>query len=398
MHILYLHPSGAHGGASISLIELFKAMRQSGLRGTVLTPEGSAAKAFFDNGMEVVTVRGLSQFDNTRYGHYRRIRWVILLRELFFLPGSLRGLWRLRKTQFDVLHVNEITLLPLAVVAKKLKKIPMVVHVRSLQCPHPDSLRTRIINRLLAKYANAVVPIDQTVANTLDRDICVKVIHNGLCVDINQLSEKKIPRSLNSPILVGFVGALVAHKGIYELIEAMRILKSRGVAIECIVAGNEIRDLSGVGAWAICTLGLARQVRRDLERMIRDYDLEKSVRLVGFVADLNELYSKLDILCFPTHLDAAGRPVFEAAYYSVPSVVAIKTPYQDAIIHEYTGLAIPRSDPDLIANALERLAKDQQLRLALGRRAQSWAIKTFSIRSSAQSLLDIYQRLEGVST
>ena len=88
MRILYLHPSATFGGASKSLIELFGVMRQSGIEATVLTPAGSAARAFTDVGMEVVSVRGLSQFDNTRYGHYRRLRWIIPFRELLFLPGS----------------------------------------------------------------------------------------------------------------------------------------------------------------------------------------------------------------------------------------------------------------------------------------------------------------------
>lgn len=393
MRVLYLHPAGAYGGASKSLIELFSAIRQSGVEGTVLTPAGSAARVFADAGLRVAQVRGLSQFDNTRYGHYRRLRWVILLRELMFLPGSLLAIWRMRKEQFDILHVNEVTLLPLAIIAKKLLKLPLVVHVRSLQCPPPGGLRTRIVNHWLAPHADAVVAIDHTVAGTLDHGLPVEIVHNGLRVDVSHLSDDKSPREAGQPVRVGFMGVLIPLKGIYELVEAIHILKNRGVAIECIVAGENARDLRGIRAWALRKLGFARNVRGELEQMIRKHGLEKHVRLLGFVKDIRAHYQTLDILCFPSHLDAAGRPVFEAAFYAIPSVVAVSDPLPDAVLHEYTGLAIPRPDPELIADALQRLAEDETFRLTLGRQARRWAIDHFSIENSAEAMLDVYQRL-----
>jgi glycosyltransferase involved in cell wall biosynthesis len=397
VRVLYLHPAGAYGGASKSIIELFGVMRLSQIDGTVLTPVGSAARAFADAGMTVAPVRGLSQFDNTRYGHYRRLRWLILLRELIFLPGSLLAIWCMRKQQFDVLHVNEVTLLPLAIMAKWWLRLPMVVHVRSLQCPPPGGLRTRIVNRWLARHADAVVAIDHTVAGTLDPSLSVEIVHNGLSVDAGQLSSSTSPRKTGQVVRVGFMGVLIALKGIYEIIEAMHILKNRGVAIECIVAGENARDLRGIRAWVLCKLGFSRNVRGELEQMIKDYGLESHVRMLGFVKDVRTIYPALDILCFPSHLNAAGRPVFEAALYSIPSVVAIKDPLPDAVLHEHTGLAIPRPDPELIADALQRLAEDETFRLTLGKQARSWAIDNFSIENSAAVLLGVYQRLAKTS-
>jgi glycosyltransferase involved in cell wall biosynthesis len=368
-------------------------MCKSGIEGTVLTPEGSAAKAFADAGMTVTTLRGLSQFDNTLFGHYRSLRWIIVFRELTFLPGSLLAIWRMRKEQFDVLHVNEVTLLPLALVAKKLLRLPMVVHVRSLQCSPPGGLRTRIMNLFLARYAEAVVPIDYTVASTLEKNLPVQIIHNGLRFDVIYQSDKELSQKIDKVVRVGFMGVLIPLKGIYELIEAVHILKNRGVDIECIIAGENARDVKGIRAWALRQLGFSRNVRCDLEQMIRDYGLEKQVHLLGFVRDVRSIYPTLDILCFPSYLNAAGRPVFEAAFYGIPSVVAVKAPFFDAILHEQTGLAIPAPEPKLIADALQRLVQNESLRLSLGRQAREWAIQNFTIENSADAMLAIYRKL-----
>lgn len=396
MKVLYLHPAGAFGGASKSLIELFGLLREAGVSGTVLTPGGSAASAFSEAGMSVRTARGLSQFDNTRYGYYRRLRWLIVLREIFFLPFSLLAVWKLRRERFDLLHVNEITLLPLGIVAKRLLRLPMVVHVRSLQRAPGTGWRTRLINRWLRKHVDVVVAIDRTVASTLEGNRPLVVIHNGLRVNATS-GQNSLSHKADGPVRVGFLGVLIALKGIYELVEAMRILKERGVSVECVVAGENARELSGIRAWALRTLGFARNVRAELEALIEEYGLQQHVQLLGFVGDVHALYPRLDILCFPSHLNAAGRPVFEAAFYGVPSVVAVADPMPDAVVDGVTGIAIPKSDPALIADALQRLAEDAGYRQRLGDQARVWAIENFSIDENAQRMYRIYLGLLPVS-
>ena len=392
MDVLYLHPAGAYGGASKSLIELYQILSRNGVRGTVVTPTGSAATAFAEAGMSVISIPGLTQFDNTRYGHYRGLRWLILLRELAFLPVSLLAIWRLRHRKFNVLHVNEVTLLPLALFAKLLLDLPMVVHVRSLQCAPGSNRRTRLVGRWLGRYADAVVPIDHTVARTLDRTLALNIVHNGLRVAVSSHSTNA-PRAAEQPMRVGFMGVLIALKGVYELVEAMRILKGRDVNIECVIAGENARELDGARAWVLRKLGFARDVRTELEQLIQRHGLEQQVRLVGFVKDVHSIYKTLDVLCFPSHLNAAGRPVFEAAFFEIPSVVAIDDPLPDAVLHGQTGLAIPRPDPELIADALQSLAHDEDFRIALGRGARAWALEQFDIENSAATLLRIYQQL-----
>lgn len=391
MRVLYLHPAGAFGGASKSLIELYRQLSGHGVVGTVLTPAGSAQGAFAAAGLNVRVVRGLSQFDNTRFGFYRRLRWLILLRELYLLPFSILGLWRMRHEAFDLIHVNELTLLPLGLVAKRLWRVPMIVHVRSLQRPPAEGRRTRWLTDLLRRHADAVVAIDHTVAATLADDLPLSVIHNGLSIDMGTSQARSADEY--EPVKVGFLGVLVELKGIFELLEAMHILKQRGVNIRCLVAGENARQLSRWKAWLLAKFGFGRDVRAELEALIERHGLRQHVELLGFVADVRTLYPQLDILCFPSHLNAAGRPVFEAAFYGIPSVVAVRDPVADAVIHEVTGLAIAEPQPPLIADALQRLVEDPELRGRLGAQARVWAEQTFTIESNAACMAELYQAI-----
>ena len=391
LNILFLHPAAAFGGASKSLIELYSLLDPRQVSGTVISPKGSAARAFGAAGMNVHSVVGISQFDNTRYGFYRGLRWLILLREFFFLPASLYALWKLRRGSFDLVHVNDVTLLPIGLIAKALFRVPMVVHVRSVQRGNSSDWRTQIFKRLLHTHANAVVAIDQTVAKSLGDGLNIAVIHNGLRVKENQKPSIK-PREKNK-ITIGFLGVLIGLKGIYELIEAIKILRDRGVSVNCLIAGENARKTRGIKAWLLNKAGFSRDVRSEILSYITVHNLQNEVQLVGFLERVDELYEQLDILCFASHLNAAGRPVFEAAYYGVPSIVAITDPLPDSVVHEVTGLAIPRPEPILIADALQRLAEDEPLRLRLGKAAREWAHQNFSIENSASEMLKVYQSL-----
>lgn len=390
LRVLYLHPAAAFGGASKSLIELYAILRAKEVTGVVLTPRGSVEEAFRAGGFDVRITKGLSQFDNTRYGYYRRLRWLIVLRELFLLPFSLAALWRLRHETFDLIHLNEVTLLPLGILAKHLLRVPLIVHVRSLQRKPQEGVRSRWLNRLLRSHADAVVPIDYTVAATLAEDLSLTVIHNGLKVS---KSTELVRSDEDQVVQVGFLGVLIPLKGIFELLEAMRILKARGVRIRCLVAGENARQLSGIQAWVMGKLGFARDVRAELEAFIHQEGLEEAVQLLGFVSDVRQIYPQLDILCFPSHLDAAGRPVFEAAFYAIPSIVAVQNPLPDAILHEVTGLAIPRPNPELIADALQKLVEDPAARRRMGQQARAWVEQTFSIEANAERMLELYQHV-----
>ncbi|MGQ0443513.1 MAG: hypothetical protein ACT4OH_08770, partial [Methylophilaceae bacterium] len=116
MNILYIHPVATSGGASKSLVELFLVLKQHQVTGVVITPKGDSSQAFAKAGMQTIETLGLTQFDNTRFGYYRKWRWLILLRELFFIPFSMIALMRAKQlsVRFDAIHVNEITLLPVA--------------------------------------------------------------------------------------------------------------------------------------------------------------------------------------------------------------------------------------------------------------------------------------------
>ncbi len=387
LRVLYLHPFAAFGGATKSLAEMFAALPASSVRGTVICPPGVAADSLRTAGLDVIPARGVAQWDDTRFGHYRGARWLILVRELALWPATFLALRKAaRAGVYDLVHSNEITALLPGLLARRMLSAPLLVHVRSLQRGGKGGRISAWLQRLLRTRADAVVAIDDAVRRTLPASLAVHVIHNGM----------KVPAALPSResvggLCVGIVGVLHRSKGVYELLEATRLLRDRGVEVKVLVVGENVHRLVGVRGWLLRKLDFARDVRGDLEAYVALHGLNETVEFTGFVPDIRPIYGRVDVVCFPSLLDAPGRPVFEAALFGLPTIVAMRDPTRDVIVHGETGLCIDRPTPVAIADAIQALAQDRALARRMGEQARRMALERFESRVCAAKMLALYR-------
>lgn len=389
LKILTVHPTGSFGGASKSIITLQSKLREEVSAFNVICPSGSAVQHFRSNGYKVICVGHISQFDNTRYGFYRKIRWAVIVREIFHFWSSYKAIKRaIFSANFDVIHLNEVTLLPWAKLISLWTDTPIIIHVRSLQREHATDMRSRWINRMLKSDVERIIAIDENVRRSLPSELPVSIIHNSLQVNEDRYLIKKSRRRFR----IAIIGVLLKLKGIYEFLEAAKILvQDKGYDIEFYIVGENARKLSGWKAAIFKKLDLAHDVRGDIEQFVTTHSLQKNVVLTGFVEDVQSIYADLDVLCFPSHLNAAGRPVFEAAFFGVPSIVAVKDPPPDTIVDGETGLCIDEPDAELLATAIERLFNNREEMKRLGENARELAHRNFDIKKNAEALLEVYK-------
>lgn len=390
--VLFIHSTSSFGGASKSLSELGKFLSKSAnLR--ILTPNGNVVPFFKNAGFEVYP-SNISQFNHTEYGYYRGLRWVVLLRELIFFPVSFYKLNKLIKSNhFDLVHLNEVTLLPWAWFFKK-KGLPIVVHVRSVYKPFNNSVRDRFFLNLFKKYADHIIAIDETVKASLPAGLPVSVIHNGLSFKHGYPKPREFELSSNSELNVCIVGSLLRLKGLYEFIESCKILVDKGLNIKFHIAGTNTRK-KGMVTNIYKRFGLYDDVESDLKTFVIENRLEDSVLFHGLVKDISVFYQNMDVVSFPSYYNAPGRPVFEAAYYGIPSIVAVDRPTKDTIIHNETGLVIEKPYAQLLSAQIEKLYFDRELLSKLGKGARKLAEEHYSLERNATRVFKIYESILG---
>lgn len=387
MKILYTQHVSALGGSSRSLFELIKNL-SSDADVTVVCPEGKYAELLRAEGVRVETILGVPQFDNTRYGYYRGLRWLILIRELFYLPFLFFKIISLRKEKYDLVHINDITQIYSLIFSRYFLSKNIVMHCRAMYL-EKQNFRTKILRNIFNKFAKAIIPIDESVSNTLVNIKNKHIIHNGMSIEnIHLVSNKR------EKFTIGIVANFQRYKGIVEYIDAANIcINERGLDVKFIIFGASYNNSFSLKERILQLFGFRENLDAVIKEKFDKYEFGDKMELKGYVHNADDIYNEIDLHVFPSHLNAAGRPVFEAGFYKVPSIVAIDNPFDDAIIHNQTGICIKEKDPIALANAIEKLYYDRELLAKMGDESYKLVHKYYNSKKNSLEIYNLYQQI-----
>ncbi|NIN98160.1 MAG: glycosyltransferase, partial [Anaerolineae bacterium] len=130
----------------------------------------------------------------------------------------------------------------------------------------------------------------------------------------------------------------------------------------------------------------------EAKQQAESFDLGNAIRFVGSVpaADLPALYTGAFVFVFPSEYEGFGLPVLEAMACDTPVSCS-----QTSSLPEVVGDAALMFDPtsvDVIAETLQRLIEDDDLRHELQQRASARA-KLFSWERTSSKTLQQYRKI-----
>lgn len=171
--------------------------------------------------------------------------------------------------------------------------------------------------------------------------------------------------------VVGSVGRLVDAKDYPTLIRAVAILAGRGADIELEIVGDGPE-------------------RHNIEEAIARQGVESRVRLAGMRTDVPEWLARWAV--FASSSTREGQPValLEAMASGLPSVVTAVGGVPDTLEDGVEGFVVPPSNPQALADGLQRLLGNRELRTTMGQAARERVIRDFSIQSLAHTCKQAY--------
>jgi len=213
------------------------------------------------------------------------------------------------------------------------------------------------------------VPEERTV--TVHEGIDVEHVVSAPLVDVHHAFF--LPHG--APV-VGNIAALVPHKGQRHLIEAAHIVVQKLPDVRFVILGEgELRDA--------------------LERLVKEYRLEKHVLLPGFRTDVLGCLKSFDLFVMSSVTEGLGTSLLDAMACSRPIVATTAGGIPEVVDEGVTGLLVPPRDHAAMADAIVALISDRARRHAMGEAGFSRVNEKFSVERMIAGTAAVYARVAG---
>ena len=261
-----------------------------------------------------------------------------------------------------------------------------VVYSRHSAFPVPAKLRYppgRWVNKLVNEhYANRIIAVSPaTKDNLTDGGISPKkitVVMNGVA-PVERISPEEraaLRRELNIPegcVVFGILARIEDYKGHLYLVEAARLLKARGQT-------NFRVLIAGTGAF-----------EAQVARAVREAQVEDVVQMLGFRSDVARLLGALDVQLNASYgTEATSLALLEGMSLGLPTIASDYGGNPWVIRNGEEGILFPSRDAASLADAMERLILNPELRQAMGRRALERFQREFTGEVFARNTEKIY--------
>ena len=371
LRILFLIDNLRPGGTQKMLLAVVRALRATRARPAVWCLGGTSQveEAFCALGVPVLGVpRSARQILTEPFALLRHLRreGVALVQTMLFhsdVLGRLAG----RLAQF--LSGNA--------------KIPIIVSSVRATNVHNRFWQFRL-ERCTAPLADAFTAVSR---RTLDFAACregvvrrrATVIPNG--IDLSECSTEHDASAARDALglprdafVVGTAGRLHEQKGHTFLLKAAQGVLSQRPESVFLIAGYG-------------------PLRRKLEAEAAELGLGANMRFLGYRTDVPRILAALDVFALPSLWEGMSNAVFEAMAAGKPVVATAVDGNVEQVVHGDTGLLVPPSDAEGLANAMLALGKDRARAREMGRRGRERVEREFPLDRMTGAVLDLYARL-----
>lgn len=285
----------------------------------------------------------------------------------------------IRDEKIDMIFVGEQSVFIPNYAVKIVAPVHDLMHRYEASFPEvsEDYERREIAFKALAKYGAGVL-----VDSKLGKKQFVESYHNSKktkVVPLPFIAPEHIQKTKEEPIdvpvkYVFYPAQFWKHKNHINLVKAIEILKERIDNIHLVLVGSE------------------KNCCKEIKEYIASHGLENCISILGFVSDENitYLYKHAVGMIMPSYFGPTNIPPLEAMALGCPVAVSDKYAMPEQV--GAAGLLFNPDSPEEIANCIEKLWTDEQLRekmIKLGyKKVNHWTKKAFD-----KKLMNIIKKL-----
>lgn len=185
-----------------------------------------------------------------------------------------------------------------------------------------------------------------------------------------------IPEPAGIPIVI-LASRMLRDKGIIEFVEAARQLKARGVDARFVLVGDT--DLHNPTA-----------IQKE---QLTAWQEEGVVEWWGRCDDMPMVLAQAHIVCLPSYREGLPKVLLEAASCGRPIVTTDTNGCREIVRNGENGLLVPVRSTVELANAIQSLIENKELRQKMGIRGREIVVSEFAIEKVVAETLAVYRDL-----
>ena len=243
--------------------------------------------------------------------------------------------------------------------------------------PEKSILHRKVIKYSLQK-SEKILSTSQFMALRTNEFTDKKIIVTPFGIDTKNFYLKNVNTQFEAgTIVIGTIKTLEKKYGVEYLIRAFKIVKTRLPAFKLkllIVGGGSLEFY--------------------LKELVNNLDLNDDVFFKGYVQhnEISDYHNIIDIYSAPSieNSESFGVAVLEASACSKPVVVSNVGGLSEVVEDGKTGFVVEKENAGDLADALQKLILDPELRVRLGKNGRNKVLKEFDWQESVKTMLSVY--------
>jgi len=260
----------------------------------------------------------------------------------------------------------------------KLFRVKIVYHL------HGKGIRkaaeSSLVKKKLYKFAfrnTSVIALAQSLVTDIEAvyDGTPFIVNNGIPTE-NIAQPISIEDKLGV-VQILYLSNIARSKGTLVFLDSLCLLRDRNVTFQANIVGNDSSSVSF----------------DELNALINKLKLEEAVHVLGpkYGSDKYEALNTSDIFCFPTLNDAFPLVLLEAMQCGKPVVSTFEGAIPDIVDHGKTGLLVHQQNVEELADALQQLIEDENMRKKMGECGRGKFNSCYTLEIFEKNMLNVFE-------
>lgn len=314
------------------------------------------------------------------------IRVVIIGKKLGYdFSAILKLIKIIKKEKPKIVHTFLWTSNTIGRIAALFLRVPVIISSERCKVRPFKNLISRITDRFLSLFTDKIIANSESVR--LDHIKKEKIGQNRIIsipngIDLERFNPNfqknnslRLKFGLEERVVsIGAIGRLDVYKGYECFLMAMPQIFSEFKKVKFFIVGDG-------------------PLKTKLQKLANDLGVSSNVVFTGYIEDVREIYSILDIMVFTSLSEGLSNVVLEAMAMGKPVIATNIDSNKELIENNETGILVKPSNYLELSQAVLKFVKNTDLRKKIGQNARIFIEKNHDISFLTKKLEDLYENL-----